>query len=403
MENLVMKILFLTETDISPIQGGTEHITHTLSQAFRAKGHKCFLGYLKPIASDLQATEFDGKCLLVVNDKLQEQLGNFLKDNEINIVVVNFVSKSSKQAILPLLYTITRTQGAKVVVCYHAMPGEDVKPSCWSHIFYQIRHRYNISQAIKDAFLHLSPIWLNRRLIQPKYRLSPKYADAFVLLSEKFYQPYMDIAGAIPHDNFYAIGNALSYENINVEKIKEKEKTVLIVARQQERSKKLSKALRVWQFIENMPDLKEWKLQIVGGGPDAGYYKQLHQQLGLQRCDLLGRQPEIEPFYEKASIFMMTSSYEGFGITLTEAQQFGCVPIVQNTYASLTDIIRNNENGVIVDSEDSAIYAQQLAQLMRATDEREEMARIGLQTCRQFSLGRITQKWLTLFNHILQA
>jgi len=398
-----MNILFLTETEISPIQGGTEHITHTLSQSFRAEGHKCYLGYLKPISPDLQATEFDGKCLLIINDTLGEQLEHLLKDNEINIIVVNFVTKASKQAILPLLYTITRTQGAKVVVCYHAMPGEDIKPSNWNHILYQIKHHYNSQQAIKDAFLHLIPNSLNRRLVRSKYQLSPKYADAFVLLSEKFYQPYLEIAGNIPHDHFYAIGNALSYEkNIDKEKLKEKEKLVLIVARQHERSKKLSMALRVWKQIESMPNLEEWKLQIVGGGPDAEYYRRLQNQLGLKRCELLGRQPEVEPFFEKASIFMMTSSYDGFGITLTEAQQFGCVPIVQNTYASLTDIIQDGGNGVIVNSEDPIVYAQRLAKLMRDSEIRGVMARRGLQTCQKFSMPRITKVWTTLFKQLLR-
>lgn len=397
-----MNILFLTETDISPIQGGTEHITHTLSISFRAEGHKCYLGYLRPISPDLQATEFDGKCLLEVNDKLQEQLENFLKDNEINIVVVNFVSKSSKQSILPLLYTITRTQGAKVVVCYHAMPGEDIKPSSWNHIVYQIRHHYNTQQAIKDALLHLALKSLNRRLVRSKYQLSPKYADAFVLLSERFYQPYLQLAGDIPHGHFYAIGNALSYEkNIDEKRIDEKEKIVLIVARQQERAKRLSMALRVWKKIEGMLDLAEWKLQIVGGGPDAEYYKQMHRQLGLKRCELLGRQPEVEPFFEKASIFMMTSSFEGFGITLTEAQQFGCVPIVQNTYASLTDIIQDGVNGVIIDDSQEERFAQQLAKLMRDSQRRKRMAQEGLKSCQKFSQEKITQKWIGLFNKLL--
>lgn len=397
-----MNILFVTEIEISPIQGGTEHITHTLTGAFRALGHRCCLAYVRPIDADLQPTLFDAKQQLVFDDTLPTQIGDFLRKEQINIVIVNLVSIKSKKAIMPSLYAQAHQLNTKVIACYHAMPGEDIIPSDWRHIWYQIVHCYGLNQAFKDLFLHISPTWLNRRLVRSKYKLMPEYADAFVLLSTKFYEPYLRIAGSINHANFYAVGNALSFpENIEENKIATKQPIVLIVARQQERSKRLSMALRVWQQIEKEADLKNWKLQIVGGGPDSSYYKQLHKELGLQRCELLGRQPEIVPYYESASIFMMTSSYEGFGITLTEAQQFGCVPIVQNTYASLTDIIQGEKNGIIVDSNDAKVYAQQLAQLMRDSKKREEMARAGLQSCKQFSQERVIEIWLNMFNRLL--
>lgn len=39
----------------------------------------------------------------------------------------------------------------------------------------------------------------------------------------------------------------------------------------------------------------------------------------------------------------MTSAFEGFGMTLVEAQQYGVVPIVMDSYKSLHDIIKNDE------------------------------------------------------------
>ena len=98
---------------------------------------------------------------------------------------------------------------------------------------------------------------------------------------------------------------------------------------------------------------------------------------------------------------MMTSSFEGFGITLTEAQQFGCVPIVQNTYASLTDIIQDGVNGVIIDDSQEERFAQQLAKLMRDSQRRKRMAQEGLKSCQKFSQEKITQKWIGLFNKLL--
>lgn len=41
----------------------------------------------------------------------------------------------------------------------------------------------------------------------------------------------------------------------------------------------------------------------------------------------------------------MTSDFEGWGMTITEAQQCGTVPIVLNTFASLKELVTDGKNG----------------------------------------------------------
>ena len=45
------------------------------------------------------------------------------------------------------------------------------------------------------------------------------------------------------------------------------------------------------------------------------------------------------PYYQKASVFLMTSALEGWGLTITEAQQFGVVPVAFDSYPSLHEVI----------------------------------------------------------------
>ena len=73
--------------------------------------------------------------------------------------------------------------------------------------------------------------------------------------------------------------------------------------------------------------------------------KSLVIHYGLQRVFFLKGQ-KTEPYYNEASIFMMTSSFEGWGLTLTEAQQYGCVPLAFHSFASLTDIITDKSQWV---------------------------------------------------------
>lgn len=137
----------------------------------------------------------------------------------------------------------------------------------------------------------------------------------------------------------------------------------MIVARLDEHSKRLSLALRIWHEVENR-GYGDWKLTIVGHGPDEMYYRTLADELQLKNISFEGRQEPLE-YYRRASIFMMTSAYEGWGITLLEAQQMGVVPVVFDSYVALHDIVGNGVNGIIVENGNLDKYVEQLTALMK--------------------------------------
>ena len=404
---IVMNILFLTENEISPMQGGTERITHTLSREFLALGHECSLLYLIPASPDISVSGFTAKYRLNTDYDIAQQISAFLESNFIGVVIVNLVRYSSKKLILPDLYNVTRKQGAKVIVCYHAMPGEDIVSTSLSNIVYRLVNGYDQKQAIKDlankVFRGRASELLFGRRIKAKYRLNIDNCDRFVMLSQHFYEPYCRLAGVTDKSKFCAIPNALSFiDTLQAEKLQDKQKKVLIVARMHERSKRLSMALTIWKKVEADDVLHDWELDIVGGGPDIHYYRQLIKYMGLKRCLLLGRQPEIDQFYADSSIFMMTSAFEGFGITLIEAQQNGVVPIVTDSFASLRDIITSGKNGVIVRNNDVDSFYEALKKLMLDEDGRMQMARSGLQSCQAFSQKEITSMWIGLIEETLR-
>ena len=119
-------------------------------------------------------------------------------------------------------------------------------------------------------------------------------------------------------------------------------------------------ALKIWKEIETDHTLSEWKLKIVGHGKMESWYKSLVIHYGLQRVFFEGTK-NPEPYYNEASIFMMTSSFEGWGLTLTEAQQYGCVPLAFHSFASLTDIITDKVNGFAIPNDDISLYIKQIS------------------------------------------
>ena len=93
---------------------------------------------------------------------------------------------------------------------------------------------------------------------------------------------------------------------------------------------------------------------------------------------------------------MMTSRSESWGLTLTEAQQMGVVPMAFDTYASLRDIITDGQDGMVITEGDVDGYVNRMLDIMRNDVERQRMARQAIVSSQRFSQERIAGMWWKL-------
>lgn len=139
---------------------------------------------------------------------------------------------------------------------------------------------------------------------------------------------------------------------------------------------------------------------VVGDGEDLPQYKAYVAEQGLRRVSFEGNQRPND-YYRRASLFIMTSNkLEGWGLTLTEAQQMGCVPLAFDSYAALHDIITDGHDGRIIPDGRVAQYAEALAQLMRDGAARQELALHAVESARRFEQDKIVARWWHLVNSI---
>lgn len=398
-----MNLLFLTETDISPLQGGTERITCTLSEEFTRRGYNCFLAYERPCDLPL-AESFAGK-LQYAPGREASQLEEFLKQNQIDVIISNLVDIHYKYRLLPLVRKLSLECGAKVVACLHAMPGEEISGNSVRCSIYRMMHGGGLGGNLKDIILRCTPkSWLEtlfRRKLRNRYRVLYDNADKVVLLSALFYDDFARLGEMRIDDRFAAIGNALSFDEfLPEEAIPLKQKEVMMLSRMDEKSKRISAALGIWKAVNDSGTHEDWKLTIVGGGRDLPYFKRMAERMNLRHISFEGRQEDTLPYYRRSSIFMMTSNYEGWGITLTEAQQMGVVPIAYRSYASLPEIISDGENGLTVPDGDKAAYAARLMWLMDHPAERDAMAAEAIKSSHRFTREAVGERWVRLFTDL---
>ena len=348
----------------------------------------------------LEKTIFDGK-IKIGNLKCQsnlEKFSEFVFTNKIDIILIQGLFDKT----VYIKTVISNYKNIRIVFVHHFNPGAEETFLSYHSIINRIKTRGE--EKIKNYVkLLLYPVLKIRHIIKlhENYKLTYQAADKTVLLSKGFINDFVQYARVNDTSKFYVIHNALSFNTFyDMSQYSKKEKEVIIVSRLEEKQKRISMALRIWKQIESNLDFQDWALRIIGTGSDASKYKKFVQKNNLKRVTFEGRK-KPEPYYQKASIFMMTSSFEGWGLTLTEAQQYGVIPIAFNSYASIYDIIADEYNGYIIPDRDIELYVKRLTLLMSNYDLRCQMAQKCIESSKRFENQYICNQWVALFKQLM--
>ena len=385
-----MNILFYTTYEIVPTIGGTERITNSVAlELSKNYGHRCYSLFSVSRASKDQSSEIFCESFQLSKHDVNT-IANILHQYKIDVII-----NQGSFGWNPYFRAASEISKCKLVFCHHFSPG-------WEENFYRkdvlinkLKKKNLKSKAFAAIQLLIYPylkIYKDRRW--PKlYNEVYKSSDWVVLLSLTFKEEWMHYSGIDDDKKFIAIPDMLSfYEYLPIESIKNKKKVVLIVSRLTECQKKISLALDVWKIVKKDKTSNNWVLKILGEGADERKYKEKVRKEEIKDVLFLGR-CSPKSYYEEASMFMLTSKSEGWGLTLTEAQQFGCVPIAFDTYSSLGDIISDGQNGFIVAAYDKEQYAAKLIQLMSDKVNRRDLAENAIKSAKRFEPNIIGKKW----------
>ena len=388
-----MRILFYNSCNVTVTDGGTPRITARVSKGFTDLGHKCYLAYSQELEGDYPETPFEKRINIT-----KKPYDDFLVENDFDVIILQKMTRMVKY--LNKL-RLDRNLHYKIISVLHFNPGFEEYGTTFRSFTYGLTHFHGAVEYVKDLVRTITyPVYKlyyphrNRNL----YRTVYEYSDKVVLLSASFIEQYVRYARLNDHSKFVAIPNANSYDEwLPEEKLKNKKKQVLVVSRLEERQKRISLAIRVWAEMEKDDRLKDWTFVIVGDGTSRHSYELLAKKLGLQRIRFEGRQ-NPKTYYEESAIFLMTSAFEGWGLTLTEAQQNGCVPIAFDSFTAVHDIIQNRHNGLLIKNNDLAAYAKGLNHLMLNDDLRNQMAKAALNSSKEFTLEKVMKQWVNLIN-----
>lgn len=213
--------------------------------------------------------------------------------------------------------------------------------------------------------------------------------DRFVVLTQEDRQYWGDLP------NIQVIPNAaMRLKNVYADP---SVKRVLAVGRL-DYQKGFDKLIRAWKLVKEDSELSDWKLDIFGQGEWRDRLLNEINEYGLE--DSVKIHPpttDIGQEYVTSSILVMSSNYEGFPMVMIEAMACG-VPAVSFAFkCGPKDIIRHQENGLVVSEGDVAALAKALSFMMKDNAMRAHCAQNAREIIAEYSEEVIMKKWMDLF------
>ncbi|MBN2189045.1 MAG: glycosyltransferase family 4 protein [Chitinispirillaceae bacterium] len=132
------------------------------------------------------------------------------------------------------------------------------------------------------------------------------------------------------------------------------------------------------------------RLVIAGGGDSTGLRLQAEKSGAAGRVVFTGFRSDIPELVQAADLYWMTSRSEGVPNTMLEAMA-ARVPVVAFGIAGVAEVLRNNDNGLLVPFEDIGGLSAATARLIEDPALRKRLGEAGYRTVtKDFSLEKMT-------------
>lgn len=375
--------------------GGAEKVTIDLTSWLIRHGWRVYI-IAKSIDDRLPAwiKNSNSVSILTYNSLSHRQLARFIVEesrlNGFDAIVVQGLW-------LRRIDIIRRKQSAPIIYCNHGVPlWQSIKKI---RMCGQMRARTAkwpiLGHAIGWLSYRLSD-YFRRRTISI-YKMIYNNCDVMTQLCDAYTQAMAKALGVPVDDHLVTMYNAQPPAPINyaTEKLRE----VIYVGRMSYEDKRVDRLLDIWHRVEHHHP--EWRLRIIGDGRERANLEAQAARLKLRRVEFCGATATPYEYYNTASILCLTSTFEGWGLVLTEAQQAGVVPMAFACSEGVAEILSPSwESGVLIEPFDLDTYASALSRLMSDDALRQQIAANCRETVKRYDLDHVGAAWEQLLARV---
>ena len=385
-----MNILFIL---INLDLGGLEVVTATLANKFSKEGHNVHVfAFEQGNGLVKKYFEHDIDVIIAGQYKLTNNnirlLRSVLIKNDIRIIVNQWGHN-----LIPVRTLNKAKMGldTKVIAVYHNDP---LKNGYIEYVNIEISKEKSL---FRFFYLQIKRI-IYRYVAGFSMRYNYKHCDIYEVLSSSYVCHFKKFIWLSNTPHLVVLSNPVTISvDGYVYQSKLKEREIVYVGRLEFTQKRVNRILEVWEKLQAY--FPEWRLTIVGDGNDRKRLERLAANMNCSRVYFEGFQTP-RPYYERASILLLTSEYEGFPLVLAECMSFGVVPVVYGSFSAVNDIIDDGKNGIIIphisSGFNSAMMAEKVQELMTDTSRLNQMAIMAIEKSKEFSIEKIYEEWMKI-------
>ncbi|WP_395064863.1 glycosyltransferase family 4 protein [Flavobacterium sp.] len=215
--------------------------------------------------------------------------------------------------------------------------------------------------------------------------LAKKY-DKFVVLTQENHKEWR-------LKNLIVLSNPLSFYPIEVATLDNKK---VIAVGKQSHQKGYDLLLKSWKKV--IEKHQDWHLEIYGKFDAKENLNAITNDLDItNNVHFFEPVKNIQEKYLEASIYVMSSRYEGFGMVLIEAMACGVPCVSFNCPFGPSDIIKNKEDGFLVENGDVNELANKIRTIIENENLRKQMGNHAKENVKRFLPEVICKQWDDLF------
>ena len=137
------------------------------------------------------------------------------------------------------------------------------------------------------------------------------------------------------------------------------------------------------------------RLIILGEGPEKAALLKLRDELSLEGIvDFVGVDSNPFRWFSRATVFALSSRWEGFGNVIVEAMACGCTPVSTDCRSGPSEILSHGRFGHLVPVADPAALANGI---LAALKQPESQARM-ITRAAEFSVARAATQYMEIFD-----
>ncbi|MGK0377410.1 MAG: glycosyltransferase involved in cell wall biosynthesis [Patiriisocius sp.] len=216
--------------------------------------------------------------------------------------------------------------------------------------------------------------------------------DYFVMFGPPNKEELKYFVGDYKSNKTYCIPNSILSVLTEVPK---KEKRLLWLSSLKYQHKRADLILPFWKKV--MHELPDWEFDIVGDGEAFDDLKEQIEKENIPRVKMYGNQVPYE-YYNRSPIYIMTSAFEGFPNTLIEAQSYGSIPVIYDSYPICSWVVKEGKSGVLIPPFEIDTMAKEVICLANNQTRQDELMKAALENAREFDLENVGKLWVEFFD-----